>query len=128
MPPGMLDLTGRANPPLHGFDQIWIWMAIVQLALDLTAWMPTLAAGSPNDYGYGSSRPQGRSPPTPTAPTCYRCLFCCSATLFIFPSPLVPWFRRRFRACCHGTTTASMSTTQAGLSPPSNSIVTRVAT
>ena len=36
--------------------------------------------------------------------------------------------RGRFGGRHHGTTTASMSTTQAGLSPPSRSIVTRVAT
>ncbi len=31
--------TGLANLPLHGFDQNRIWLAIVQLALELTAWM-----------------------------------------------------------------------------------------
>jgi hypothetical protein len=35
--------TGLANLPLHGFDQNKIWCAIVMLALDLTAWMQTLA-------------------------------------------------------------------------------------
>jgi len=35
--------TGLANLPLQGFDQNRIWLAIVQLAMDLTAWMQTLA-------------------------------------------------------------------------------------
>ena len=35
--------TGLRNLPLHGFDQNTIWTAIVTLALDLTAWMQTLA-------------------------------------------------------------------------------------
>jgi hypothetical protein len=35
--------TGLANLPLHGFDANRIWCAIVMLALDLTAWMQTLA-------------------------------------------------------------------------------------
>jgi hypothetical protein len=35
--------TGLANLPLHGFDQNQILCAIVMLALDLTAWMQTLA-------------------------------------------------------------------------------------
>lgn len=30
--------TGLTNMPLHGFDQNRIWLAVVQLALDLTAW------------------------------------------------------------------------------------------
>jgi hypothetical protein len=35
--------TGLANLPLQGFDQNRIWLAIVQLALDLTAWTQLLA-------------------------------------------------------------------------------------
>jgi hypothetical protein len=35
--------TGLANLPLHGFDQNRIWCALVQLALELTAWLQTLA-------------------------------------------------------------------------------------
>ena len=35
--------TGLANLPLQGFNQNRIWLAIVQLALDLTAWMQLLA-------------------------------------------------------------------------------------
>jgi DDE family transposase len=35
--------TGLANLPLHRFDQNRIWCAIVQLALDLTAWLQLLA-------------------------------------------------------------------------------------
>ncbi len=35
--------TGLANLPPHGFDANRIWCAIVALALDLTAWMQTLA-------------------------------------------------------------------------------------
>lgn len=35
--------TGLQGLPLHGFDQNRIWCAIVTLALDLVAWMQTLA-------------------------------------------------------------------------------------
>lgn len=35
--------TGLNNLPLHGFAQNQIWCAIVALAMDLTAWMQTLA-------------------------------------------------------------------------------------
>ena len=35
--------TGLGNLPLQGFDQNRIWLAIVQLALDLTAWTQLLA-------------------------------------------------------------------------------------
>ncbi|MGB7238306.1 MAG: IS1380 family transposase [Rhodococcus sp. (in: high G+C Gram-positive bacteria)] len=35
--------TGLTNFPLHGFDQNRIWLAIVQLALDLIAWTQMLA-------------------------------------------------------------------------------------
>ena len=35
--------TGLQNLPLHGFDQNRIWCAIVQLAMELTAWMQMLA-------------------------------------------------------------------------------------
>lgn len=35
--------TGLANLPLHGFDQNQIWCAIVQLAMELTAWLQMLA-------------------------------------------------------------------------------------
>jgi hypothetical protein len=35
--------TGLGNLPLHGFDQNRIWCAIVQLALELTAWLQLLA-------------------------------------------------------------------------------------
>jgi Transposase DDE domain group 1 len=34
--------TGLANLPLHGFDQNRIWCALVQLALELTAWLQML--------------------------------------------------------------------------------------
>ncbi|WP_338888780.1 IS1380 family transposase [Rhodococcus sovatensis] len=34
--------TGLSNLPLHGFDQNRIWLAIVALALDLTAWTQML--------------------------------------------------------------------------------------
>ncbi|MDN5548096.1 MAG: IS1380 family transposase [Rhodococcus sp. (in: high G+C Gram-positive bacteria)] len=34
--------TGLTNFPLHGFDQNRIWLAIVQLALDLVAWTQML--------------------------------------------------------------------------------------
>lgn len=37
--------TGLANLPLQGFDQNRIWLAIVQLALDLTAWTQLIAFG-----------------------------------------------------------------------------------
>ena len=35
--------TGLRNLPLHGFDANRIWLAVVALAADLTAWMQTLA-------------------------------------------------------------------------------------
>lgn len=35
--------TGLQNLPLHGFDQNRIWLAIVQLACELTAWTQMLA-------------------------------------------------------------------------------------
>ena len=35
--------TGLRNLPYHGFDANRIWIALVQLALDLTAWMQMLA-------------------------------------------------------------------------------------
>jgi hypothetical protein len=35
--------TGLANLPLHGFDQNRIWCAIVQLAMELTAWYQMIA-------------------------------------------------------------------------------------
>jgi hypothetical protein len=35
--------TGLTNLPLHGFDQNRIWCAIVQLAMELTAWLQMLA-------------------------------------------------------------------------------------
>jgi hypothetical protein len=38
--------TGLRNLPLHGFAQNQIWLEIVQLALDLLAWMPMLALTS----------------------------------------------------------------------------------
>jgi hypothetical protein len=38
--------TGLVNLPLHGFAQNQIWCAIVALALDITAWMQTLALTS----------------------------------------------------------------------------------
>jgi Transposase DDE domain group 1 len=35
--------TGLANLPLHGYAQNQIWLALVTLAVELTAWMQTLA-------------------------------------------------------------------------------------
>jgi len=35
--------TGLANLPLHGYAQNQIWLAILTLAVELTAWMQTLA-------------------------------------------------------------------------------------
>ncbi len=35
--------TGMSNLPLHGFTQNQIWLAIVALAVDLTAWLQMLA-------------------------------------------------------------------------------------
>lgn len=36
-------VTGLQNLPLHGFDQNRIWLALVQLACELTSWMQMLA-------------------------------------------------------------------------------------
>lgn len=38
--------TGLQNLPLHGFDQNRIWLAVVQLACELTAWTQMLAFGT----------------------------------------------------------------------------------
>ncbi|MFD6897894.1 transposase, partial [Rhodococcus sp. NPDC060086] len=39
--------TGLENFPLHGFAQNQLWLAVVALAVELTAWMQTVAlAGS----------------------------------------------------------------------------------
>ena len=61
--------TGLVNLPLHGFDQNRIWLTIVQLALDLTAWTncspcttPTPDAGNPSGSDYASSP---SPPPSP---------------------------------------------------------------
>jgi hypothetical protein len=35
--------TGLRNLPLHGYDHNRIWLAVVSLAIELTAWMQTLA-------------------------------------------------------------------------------------
>jgi hypothetical protein len=35
--------TGLRNLPLHGYDQNRIWLAVVSLAVELTAWMQILA-------------------------------------------------------------------------------------
>jgi hypothetical protein len=40
--------TGLQNLSLHGFDQNRIWCAIVQLAMELTAWTQMLAL---HDHG-----------------------------------------------------------------------------
>jgi len=57
--------TGLRNLPLHDFDQNRIWLAIVALAVELTAWLQMLAlvdhphaGGNPNDSGSGCSRSQ----------------------------------------------------------------------
>ena len=36
-------ITGLRNLPLHDFDQNRIWLAIVTLAVELTAWLQMLA-------------------------------------------------------------------------------------
>jgi Transposase DDE domain group 1 len=66
--------AGLRNLPLHGFDANRIWLAVVALAADLTAWMQTLALHdhparrwNPNGSGYGSS-PSPASSPAPPAP------------------------------------------------------------
>ncbi|MBB1247346.1 transposase, partial [Streptomyces durbertensis] len=40
--------TGLRNLPLHNTAQNQIWLEIVQLALDLLAWMPMLALTGEN--------------------------------------------------------------------------------
>ena len=52
--------TGLANLPLHGFDQNRIWCAIVMLALDLTAWMQTLALAGHDARRWEPKRPRLR--------------------------------------------------------------------
>ena len=70
--------TGLTNLPLHDFTQNQIWLAIVALALDLTAWMQLLGvprrtrrgAGNPNGSGCGSSPSPAGSPATPDRSGC----------------------------------------------------------
>lgn len=52
--------TGLTNLPLHGFDQNRIWLAIVQLALDLTAWMQMLGFTNHEARRWGPKRPRLR--------------------------------------------------------------------
>jgi hypothetical protein len=65
--------TGLSNLPLHGFAHNRIWVAIIGLALEVTAWMQLLgltghpAGGSPNACGYACSASPGGSLVTPGA-------------------------------------------------------------
>jgi hypothetical protein len=67
--------TGLQNLPLYGFDQNRIWLALVGLAMELTAWlqMPspatTPAGGSRNGYGYACFRSPHASADKQTNPT-----------------------------------------------------------
>jgi len=69
--------TGLINLPLKDFAQNQIWIAVVALATELTAWMQTLALTGtdarrwePNDYGCGCSQWPGPSPADPAASGC----------------------------------------------------------
>ena len=66
--------TGLTNLPLHDFAQNQIWLAIVALALDLTAWMQLLAfrdaPGAPlGTQTAPAADPQHRRPARPARPT-----------------------------------------------------------
>jgi hypothetical protein len=65
--------TRLANLPLHDFAQNQIWVAIVTLACEITAWMQMLAlhdhppaGGNPNDNVCGLFRSPDTWPPAPT--------------------------------------------------------------
>jgi hypothetical protein len=69
--------TGLENLPLHGFAQNQIWFAVVALAVELTAWMQTLALTGhaarrwePKGHGCAYFRLVDASPATPDEPTC----------------------------------------------------------
>lgn len=57
--------TGLRNLPLHDTAQNQIWLEIVQIALDLLAWMPMLP--SPAPPGAGNPDACGCSPPPPSS-------------------------------------------------------------
>jgi hypothetical protein len=60
--------TGLANLPLHGFDQNRIWCALVQLAMELTAWLQILALHGHDARRWEPKRLRLR-PHRPTRPT-----------------------------------------------------------
>lgn len=69
--------TGLRNFPLFDFDQNKIWLAIVMLANQLTAWLQLLAlagtqaaGGSRNACGYSCFRSPDESPGDPATSTC----------------------------------------------------------
>jgi hypothetical protein len=64
--------TGLTNLPLHGFAQNQLWLAVVSLAVELTAWLQMLAftdhparRWDPNGFGCACSRPPAASSATP---------------------------------------------------------------
>lgn len=59
--------TGLRNLPRHRTAQNRIWLEIVQIALDLPAWMPMLASHGITPAAYETSEVQGRRLPTSPA-------------------------------------------------------------
>ena len=51
--------TGLTNLPLHDFAQNQIWLAIIALALDITAWMQLLGMSAPTRRGGGNPNGSG---------------------------------------------------------------------
>ena len=66
--------TGLTNLPLHDFTQNQIWLAIIALALDLTAWMQLLGCPRRPGAAVGTQtatapHPEHRRPPRPPRQT-----------------------------------------------------------
>ena len=88
--------TGLHNLPFHSFDANRIWCAIVELALDLTAWLQTLActtsqhgAGNRKPFGCDCSRSPDASPTTPDEPAC-TCAETCTLDTATHHRPRTP--------------------------------------
>ncbi|MFQ6325683.1 transposase [Nocardia sp. CWNU-33] len=61
-------LAGLRNLPFHRFDANRVWLALVTLALDLTAWMQTLALTNHPARRWEAKTPRLRLFPIPARP------------------------------------------------------------